>query len=105
VSDERLEALRAMLAEDPADAFTRYALAMELKGLGRKDEASTEFGAVLAADPSYLATYYQYGALLHSEGESQQALEVIRRGIDAAQAAGDRHTTGALEDLLEEVDG
>ncbi len=105
MSEGRLKALRDMLAEDPTDAFTRYALAMDLKGLGRNAEALTEFNAVLSCDPAYLATYYQLGALLHQEGDSEPAVLVIRQGIVAAETAGDAHTKGELEDLLDEVDG
>lgn len=105
MSEGRLKALRDMLAEDPADAFTRYALAMDLKGLGRNAEALQEFNAVLDSDPTYLATYYQFGALLHQEGDSERAVLVIRKGIAAADVAGDAHTKAELEDLVDEVDG
>ena len=105
MSEGRLKALRDMLAEDPTDAFTRYALAMDLKGLGRNADALKEFSAVLEADPTYLATYYQFGALLNQEGDPERAAAVIRKGIAAAEAAGDGHTKGELEDLADEVDG
>lgn len=102
MANERLASLRDMLADDPDDAFTRYALAMELKGQGSTDEALAEFAEVLARDPSYLATYYQYGALL-SGVDLDKAVEVIRAGIAAAEQAGDDHTGRELADLLEDV--
>jgi thioredoxin-like negative regulator of GroEL len=103
VSD-RLEALRAMLAEDPDDAFTRYAVAMELKGLGRRDEALAELKAVMADQPDYVPTYYQYGSLLEGEGRSDEAAQVVRAGIEVAEKAGDGHAKSELEDLLGEIE-
>ena len=91
-----------MLADDPDDTFTRYALAMELKGLGRRDDALGEFAEVLSRDPSYLATYFQYGALL-SGVDDEKAASVIRAGIDAAEEAGEEHTRSELADLLQDM--
>lgn len=100
----RLEQLREMLADDPSDPFTRYALGLELKGLGQREEALAELTGLLAEAPNYVATYYQCGKLLHELGRSEQALAVLRKGIEVAGAAGDAHTTGELEDLVRLVE-
>lgn len=100
----RLEQLREMLADDPSDPFTRYALGMELKGLGRAEEALAELSRLLDEAPGYVPTWYQCGKLLHELGRTERALEVLRRGVEVAQAAGDAHTTGELEDLLRLVE-
>lgn len=101
---DRLEALRAMLAEDPDDPFTRYALAMELKGRGEAAEARRELAALIERAPDYVASYYQYAALLHAAGEPEAAKDVIARGIPVAERAGDDHARRELEDLLEDVE-
>ncbi len=101
---ERLQTLREMLAEDPDDAFTRYALALELKGQGLVAEARAELEGLIERRPEYLAAYYQCGSLLHVEGHPERATLVIRQGIERAVAAGDTHTKGELEDLLEDVE-
>jgi thioredoxin-like negative regulator of GroEL len=93
-----------MLAEDPDDSFTRYALAMELSGLGRPAEALEGFAELLRRDPAYVATYYQYGNLLAKEGRSEEACALLRDGIQRARAAGDDHAQRELEDLLEDVE-
>jgi len=102
---DRLAALRELLADDPDDPFTRYALAMELKGRGDPAGARAELEALLTRAPEYLATYYQLASLLHAEGDSGRAADVIRRGIELAGEAGDAHTAGELEDLLDDVTG
>ena len=99
----RLVSLREMLADDPDDAFTRYALAMELKGQARPDDARAELATLLARSPDYLATYFQYGSLLYQAGD-EAAAEVIRQGIEKAAQVGDAHTKSELEGLLAEVE-
>lgn len=100
----RLEQLREMLAEDPTDPFTRYALGMELRGLGRRAEALCELEQVLADAPEYVATYHQLGRLLHEDGQTERAIGVVQRGIEEARRAGEAHTQAELEDLLRELE-
>jgi tetratricopeptide (TPR) repeat protein len=99
----RLDALRELLADDPEDAFTRYALAMELKGLGQLDEALAEFGRLVQGAPDYVATYYQYARTLQSKGRVDEAIAMARRGVAVATDAGDDHTRDELEDLIADL--
>lgn len=101
---ERLESLREMLADDPEDAFTRYAYAMELRSLERVDEALVEFARLVEGAPDYVATYYQYARALQACGRLPEAQAAARRGVDVAGAQGDAHTQGELEDLLAELE-
>lgn len=100
----RLDTLRGMLDEDPDDAFTRYAYAMELRSLERTDEALAEFARLVDGAPDYVATYYQYARALQSRGRAAEAQAIVRRGIDVAAAQEDAHTQGELEDLLAELE-
>ncbi|MEZ6188034.1 MAG: hypothetical protein R3F62_23880 [Planctomycetota bacterium] len=100
---DRLEALEAMLAEDPGDPFTRYAIAMELKGLGRGDDAREAFRALTVESPDYVASYYQLGRLLVDQGQDDDARPVIEAGLQVAEAAGDQHAAAELRDLLDEL--
>ncbi|MCA8922746.1 MAG: hypothetical protein KDD82_13110 [Planctomycetes bacterium] len=100
---DRLDALEAMLAEDPSDPFTRYAIAMELKGLERKADAQQAFRDLIDAAPDYVASYYQLGRLLVDAGEDDDARPVIERGLAVAERAGDAHAASELRDLLDEL--
>ncbi|MCW8140999.1 MAG: hypothetical protein KIT58_19020 [Planctomycetota bacterium] len=102
---ERLDALRGMLDDDPDDAFTRYAYAMELRSLERTDEALVEFEGLVATSGDYLATYYQFARALQARGRTAEAVEAARRGVAVATAQGDGHTQAELEDLLGELEG
>lgn len=104
MADEaRLTKLRQLVELDPDDAFSSYALAMELKGLGRDDEALAQLQALIAAQPGYVASYYQCARLLQDDGEDAAAVDVVERGIQAAEAAGDDHAKAELGDLLDEL--
>jgi predicted Zn-dependent protease len=99
----RLEALRAMLEDDPADPFTRYAVAMELRALDRLDEALDELAGLAKDAPDYVATYYQYARALQAKGRTDDAVAAARRGVEVAGAAGDDHTKDELEELIAEL--
>ncbi len=61
-NSNRLEQLLKYLDEDPKDAFTLYAIAMEyMKGDLKKSR--NYFEKLLKEHPNYLATYYQVGHL------------------------------------------
>ena len=47
----RIDALREMVQEDPADPFPKYALAMELHQASQPDEALTWFERLVAKHP------------------------------------------------------
>ena len=101
---DRLDTLREMLADDPEDAFTRYALAMELKGRQRRVEAIAELDTLLREQPDYVAAYYQAGGLLHAEGRTDEAVAVVRRGLEVAERAGEDHARSELAELLDELE-
>lgn len=104
-SEERLASLREMLADEPEDAFLRYSVAMQLKGLERLGEAAAEFARLVEGSPDYLATYYHYAGVLHGLGQTERGLELARRGHELAEAAGERHAASELADLIDELDG
>ncbi len=99
--DTRLDALRQMVSENPADRFSRYALAMEYRNGGQLEAAVVEFEALVGANPDYAAAYFQCGRTLESLRRTQEAGEMYRRGIAAAQRTGDSHTQSELQAALD----
>jgi tetratricopeptide (TPR) repeat protein len=100
----RREMLEEFLAADPADSFSRYALALELEKEQRAEEAITQLKEVLNRDASYVAAYYHLGRLLAREGQMEEARKVYRTGLDVAMKAGDRRTHGEIQEALESLD-
>lgn len=100
----RIEALLSFLAEDPDDAFTRFALATEYRKAGRLDEAIATFEALCGRDPSYVGTYYHLGKAYAEVGRRDRAAEVYRDGIAEATRQRDGHARSELQAALLELE-
>lgn len=101
----RLEALLAFHREDPADAFTRFALAQEYRKAGDSERALGYFEGLVAEHPDYVGTYYHLGKLYEELGRTEDALRTYRAGIEQARAAGDLHARAELQGALLEAQG
>jgi len=101
----RIEQIRRMLQAEPDDVLLNFALAMELMNAGRNEQALLQFDRVLEIDPHYTAAYIQKAKLLASLGRSDEAREVLRAGIAAAESAGDSHSTDKMTELLQAMGG
>ncbi len=97
----RLKALQEMLAADADDAFALYGLAVELKVMGRSDEAEPLLRRLLEVEPTQVYGYYQLGEVLLADGENDAAEEVLRRGVTQAEAAEDGKALNELRALLD----
>lgn len=102
---DRIEALRAFLKEDPTDAFSRFALAQELRWANQPEEALTVFEELVTDQPEYVGTYYHLGQLYEELGRLDDAIETYRTGIDRATDAGDLHARAELKTVLLEAQG
>lgn len=95
MNKERINQLEVFLSQDPADPFTRYALAIEY--LEDKPNRSRELFEELLKDfPDYIATYYHAAALLASQGEIKLAEKIYQLGIAKAEELKEFH---ALKEL------
>jgi len=98
LDNSRLETLRQLLADNPANTFARYGLAMEHVRSGDLEGAVQEFEAVLTTDPKYSAAYYHGGQALEKLGQLDQARDLYRRGIAATR---DPHALSELQAALD----
>ena len=81
----RTEILKAMVAQNPADAFARYGLAMELVNSGQLKSAVDEFRALLEHNPNYAAAYFHGGQVLEKLGDLEQAVTVGTAALDCGR--------------------
>ena len=102
---DRLAALQAFLAEDPADPFTRFALAREHQKRGAPAEALAFFEGLVRDRPDYVGTYYHLGQLYAALGRRADAAAAYRAGMGVAAAAGDAHARAELQGALLEAEG
>jgi tetratricopeptide (TPR) repeat protein len=73
-----IEHYRRALALDPALIEARHRLGLLFLGLGRLEEAQTEFESVLRAAPGNARVLNNLGLVLHMRGEFRQALALLR---------------------------
>lgn len=98
---KRLEAINKMLAAGQRDAFTRYALAMELKGLGRNEESLAAFNELREVDPAYVPQYLMAGGVAEALGQKDVARAWYEQGLERARAKGDSHALSEIQTALE----
>jgi tetratricopeptide (TPR) repeat protein len=101
MATNRTEVLKAMVAQDPANAFARYGLAMELLKTGQLDGAVAEFRVLLEHNPNYAAAYFHGGQALEKLGDVEQARSLYEKGIEVTRRTGDGHARSELQAALD----
>jgi tetratricopeptide (TPR) repeat protein len=71
-----------MLLSEPLDDFLNYALALEYEKEGKIREAIDQIEAVLKRNEHYSGAYYKLAGLLEQIGQTSQAVEVYKRGME-----------------------
>jgi len=99
----RRQKLEEFVAKNPADAFARYGLAMECVQGGETEAAERHFRALLETNPDYTVGYYHFGQLLARMKRSNEAREVLSKGVAVAQKAGNSHALEEMRVALAEV--
>jgi predicted Zn-dependent protease len=99
--EQRLEAFRKFVQARPDDPFTRYALAMHLRSMGRLAEAVEAFTELTARAPDYIPTWLMLGQALEAAGKDGEAARAYQDGMAAATRRQDLHARGELEAALE----
>jgi len=99
----RLEALMAMLARDPNDAFCLYGVAQEHAKADRLDEAIAWYQRVLAVEPTHAYAHFHLAKTLERAGRVPDAVDTLRRGVQVARAAGDAKAANELAGYLDEL--
>ena len=97
----RIEALTAMLAQDPKNTFARYGLAMAHLDGGHADEAIQQFNTLLENNPDYAAAYFHGGRALETLGRLDDARALYEKGIEVTTRTGDGHTRSELQAALD----
>jgi tetratricopeptide (TPR) repeat protein len=100
---DKIAALNEILQLDPANAFARYGLAMELNGQGKSDEALAEFSTLIGHSPDYVPAYQMSAQALAKLGRTEEALARLHEGIGAANRTGNQHALAEMEGMREEL--
>jgi predicted Zn-dependent protease len=100
---DRVALLTEVLAQNPADAFARYGLAMEYSNSGQVERALEEFGRLLATHPDYTAGYFMAAQTLAKSARTQEARKMLVDGIASAKKTGNGHAQSEMESMLAEL--
>jgi hypothetical protein len=96
-TSKRLEVIETMIAKGSKDPFHHYARGMELRSLGRTEDALAALEAVQASFPNYVPTYLMAAQLAQELGRIDLASKLADDGIDRARAAHDDHALSELQ--------
>ena len=97
---KRLELFDKLIANGTTDPFHHYARAMELRSLGRREEALAGFAELTLRFAAYVPSYLMAAQLAQELGDTPRARQMAEAGVRAAQAAGDEHAASELTALL-----
>ncbi len=97
---DRLEQLQQFYEEDPADPFTRFALAREHLKQGRAEEALAHFEGLVQEHPNYTGVYYHLGKLYERLGRRKDAVATYEQGVERARSEHAQKDLSELQDAL-----
>jgi len=98
--EQRLAAFQQFVSARPDDAFTRYSLAMQLRSMGRSEEAAAEFRELGRRAPDYVPTWLMLGQALEALGRDGEAAQAYQDGIAVATRQANHHARSELEEAL-----
>jgi len=103
-SSDRLVMLEKVLGAGSDDPFHHYAHAMELRSLGRDEDALSAYADVRSRYPDYVATYLMAAQLAQELERDDVAREWAESGIEKAKTAGEDRAVSELSQLLALLD-
>ncbi len=100
---DKLALLTQILQQNPADAFARYGLAMELVAQARIAEGLAEFDRCIADNADYVPAYQMSAQTMAAHGQREAALTRLHQGIAAANRTGNQHALAEMDALRDEL--
>jgi len=93
-----------MLAAGRDDGLLRYSLGNEYLKRGEARAAATHLRAATAHQPDYSAAWKLLGQALAQAGERDEAMAAWRRGIEVAEARGDKQAGKEMRVFLKRLE-
>jgi hypothetical protein len=96
----RRQRIEAMLAEDPADDFLRYSLAMELRKESDHEGSLARLAELSKQAKPYVPAFFMAAQQLVELGRIAEARSFLRDGIEEARSQNDLHAAAEMSELL-----
>jgi predicted Zn-dependent protease len=103
MTGSRLESFRAMVARQPDNALARFGLATEALKAGLHQEAVDQFRAYLSMHQDEGNAYLRLAGALERLGQTAEAREALRAGIEAAGRFGHPGMAAEMEERLDSL--
>ena len=97
----RIDPLKALIAQDPANSRYRFMLAMEYRNAGDAASAVATLEELAGVDPNYVSAYFQAGQICEEAGEPDRARSFYQAGVECARRIGDTHALGEIQGALD----
>lgn len=101
---DKIATLQQILAQNPADAFARYGLAMEYASLGQTEAALAEFARLLDQHPDYTPGYFMAAQTLAKANRADEAKTHLEQGIASARRTGNQHAQSEMQAMLDDLE-
>jgi predicted Zn-dependent protease len=100
MTTSRRSKIEALLAEDPADIFLRYSLALEMESAGEWEAGLDILQDLAREEPPYVPAFHMAAQHLIKHDRIADARRALREGIEAARTQGNPHAAGEMSELL-----
>lgn len=100
----RREALQRLLDSGREDALLRYSLGSEWLAAAEPAEAVPHLQRAVELDPDYSAAWKLLGGALADTGDAEAAAAAYRRGIEVAEARGDKQAAREMQVFLRRIE-
>jgi len=102
-AEKRRRMLEDLLAETPDDAELHYSLAMEDVSASDHDAAVQRFRDLIARHPEkpHVPAFLMAAQSLMKTAKTDEAMEMLRAGVEAARKQGNQHAMGEMQGLLD----
>jgi predicted Zn-dependent protease len=103
MSEDRIEALKQLLEQEPHDTMLLFGLGNELFSLGQYTEAIPYFEEAVRVDPEYAAVYVYLARAYEESNQPEMVRATLERGWGPAVRSGDQNLITEIEDIRERL--
>ncbi len=100
MSTARRAKIEAMLADEPADQFLRYSLAMELEKEAEHDASLNHLASLQRDAAPYVPAFFMAAQQLARLNRVDDARSVLRAGIEEARRQENAHAAAEMSEFL-----
>jgi len=103
MSQDRIEALRQLLEQEPHDTMLLFGLGNEYFSAGQYAEAIPHFEKAVQVDPEYAAVYVYLARAYEETNQPDLVRQTVERGWGPAVRSGDKNLIAEIEDIRERL--